>query len=115
MTLPGDCIGNRVGAAVSLAAGQAVLIARSFDDYVLVIQRLLMRPALVRTLRQQLRDQRSTAPLWDIRRCGRVIMTVARLTVRLQIRSLLGALHAHGMGGAAAPRCRGCVMPRSEA
>lgn len=69
VTLPGDSIGNRVGAAVSLAAGQAALIARNLDEYVLLIQRLLLRPRLARALGQQLRDRRDAAPLWDIRRC----------------------------------------------
>ncbi len=70
VTLPGDSIGNRVGAAVSLAAGQAALIARNLDEYVLLIQRLLLRPRLSRALGQQLRDKRDAAPLWDIRRCA---------------------------------------------
>ena len=69
VTLPGDSIGNRVGAAVSLAAGQAALIARNLDDYVVLIHRLLRRPRFARVLGQQLRDNRDTAPLWDIRRC----------------------------------------------
>jgi protein O-GlcNAc transferase len=69
VTLPGDSIGNRVGAAVSIAAGQAALIARNLDEYVLLIQRLLRRPRLSRALGQQLRDKRDAAPLWDIRRC----------------------------------------------
>jgi hypothetical protein len=115
VTLPGDSIGNRVGAAVSLAAGQAALITRSLDDYVLVIQRLLMFPALARSLGQQLRELRSTAPLWDIRRCARVAMAVGCVTDGLQVCSLLGALNAHGMGGAAVSCCCGCVMPRSKA
>jgi predicted O-linked N-acetylglucosamine transferase (SPINDLY family) len=68
VTLPGDSIGNRVGASVSLAAGQSALIARSLDDYVLLAQRLLLRPRLARALRQQLKDKRSSAPLWDIQR-----------------------------------------------
>ena len=69
VTLPGDSIGNRVGAAVSLAAGQEALIARSLDDYVLLIQRLLLRPRLARALSRQLKNKRASAPLWNIRRC----------------------------------------------
>jgi predicted O-linked N-acetylglucosamine transferase (SPINDLY family) len=66
VTLPGDSIGNRVGAAVSLAAGQDALIARCIDDYILLIQRLLLRPHLARALRQKLREKRRSAPLWNI-------------------------------------------------
>ena len=68
VTLPGDSICNRVGAAVSLAAGQSALIARNLEEYILLIRRLLLRPRLARVLKQQLREQRGTAPLWDIKR-----------------------------------------------
>jgi len=75
VTLPGDSIGNRVGAAVSLAAGQDALIARCLGDYVILMQHLLRRPHVARALRRQLQDARSTAPLWDIRRCGCVVLS----------------------------------------
>lgn len=68
ITLPGDSICNRVGAAVSIAAGQTALIARSLDDYVLLVQRVLLRPRVARALKRQLRAQRDTAPLWNIKR-----------------------------------------------
>lgn len=109
VTLPGDSIGNRVGAAVSLAAGQAALVARTVGDYVLLVERLLLRPRLARALKQQLREQRGTAPLWDIKRfaCRSGLPRIAD-TAR-QVRSLLGALNAHVVGSAIISRCGGCV------
>lgn len=71
VTTPGDTFASRVAASLVAAAGVPELIAQTMDDYVELAVRLGTHPEELSALRQRIRDQRMSCPLFDSSRFTR--------------------------------------------
>lgn len=70
LTLRGYAMAARGGESLVRAAGLPELVARDQEDYVRIAVQLAREPARLQALKDRLRDNRRTAPLFDT--AGRV-------------------------------------------